>query len=634
MFRATDIIKTQGDEGYLLAGTHVRDLGSSWAYLLKLDSTGNIEWQKKYFDRVNVNITRGRGGRVVQVADGGYVLSFGGSGIGGPFMQRIVYKIDSSGVIQWQKKITHPTNGSAATDGGSESRILATDDRGCIVLANYGGKVIIKFDIDTGELLWMKSINSTNQLSINSDLNGGLIVSHFNLRYPRDYNLENFDQNGDLVWAKNIAVSDPIRRMFQVVYVDGEVKTGYISNNWLPTLINIDDEFVTNECVTISSVISPVSDNQLIIVDSNFVTAEYLKDYWGTKESFSVTSLDEPSSIISSDLVSEETICATNESPVAHAGNDVNIECASSIGTVVTLDGSTSFDNDGDTLSYTWAGPFGTVIGPNQTVTLPLGVHTINLKVEDGNGGTGFDQVVITVADTMPPLTSAIISGTAGNNNWYVSPVTIDLFATDICSGITSVSYSGNGALRNFSGKSTSIDLGEGINDISFYATDDAGNVENIKQLNVNIDLSSPIISINGITADAIYPECKIPTPSYDSVDSLSGLANSSGNTVMLSDTGIVSYSYNVTAIDIAGNENNAEVTYEVVEGIQGLIELVRRYVASGQIATQMEVSLIAQLKKPCKLNAFYNHVQAQYGKKIASQAADMLINSAICLCQ
>ena len=93
-----------------------------------------------------------------------------------------------------------------------------------------------------------------------------------------------------------------------------------------------------------------------------------------------------------------------NEAPVADAGPDQPIECADPNGTLVSLDGTASSDPDDDPLIYTWTGPFGTASGPTPTVTMPLGVHTITLTVDDGNSGTDTDEVVVTVEDTTAPV--------------------------------------------------------------------------------------------------------------------------------------------------------------------------------------------------------------------------------------
>ena len=98
-----------------------------------------------------------------------------------------------------------------------------------------------------------------------------------------------------------------------------------------------------------------------------------------------------------------------NEPPVANAGPDQpNVECTSSDGAVVTLDGSGSSDPDGDVLTYTWLKDGQVIAGPTTdatvAVTLVLGNYIFELTVDDGNGETDIDTVSITVKDTTPPV--------------------------------------------------------------------------------------------------------------------------------------------------------------------------------------------------------------------------------------
>ncbi len=135
-------------------------------------------------------------------------------------------------------------------------------------------------------------------------------------------------------------------------------------------------------------------------------------------------------------------------SPIANAGADQTVECTSTSGATVTLDGSASSDPNGDTLTFTWTGPFGTATGPDPTIRLPLGTHTTTLTVDDGKGGTASDTVNITVVDATPPIINSV---TATPNllwppNHKMVPVTVAASATDTCNAaapicrITSVS--------------------------------------------------------------------------------------------------------------------------------------------------------------------------------------------------
>jgi probable HAF family extracellular repeat protein len=124
-----------------------------------------------------------------------------------------------------------------------------------------------------------------------------------------------------------------------------------------------------------------------------------------------------------------------NLPPRAEAGPDQEVECAGPEGTVVTLDGSGSSDPDGDPLTYTWTGPFGTGNGLRPTVTLPVGVYIIQLTVSDGRGGSSADSVTITVQDETAPKILALAAHPNRlwpPNHWMV-PVHIQVSAEDAC---------------------------------------------------------------------------------------------------------------------------------------------------------------------------------------------------------
>ena len=97
-----------------------------------------------------------------------------------------------------------------------------------------------------------------------------------------------------------------------------------------------------------------------------------------------------------------------NRPPTANAGVDVTVAANAACTAAVTLNGSGSSDPDGDPLTYSWTGPFGSASAPNPTVTLALGTSTIALTVDDGRGGHAADTVVVNVTDTTPPAVSNV----------------------------------------------------------------------------------------------------------------------------------------------------------------------------------------------------------------------------------
>jgi hypothetical protein len=127
-----------------------------------------------------------------------------------------------------------------------------------------------------------------------------------------------------------------------------------------------------------------------------------------------------------------------NRQPTANAGTDVTVSADATCKATVTLHGSGT-DPDGDTLTYTWTGVFGTVVGKDPTVILPLGTHSILLTVTDGKGGSATDTVSVTVNDTTAPIVSAVTPSRTElfPPNHKMINITLNYTATDNCSSVT-----------------------------------------------------------------------------------------------------------------------------------------------------------------------------------------------------
>lgn len=120
------------------------------------------------------------------------------------------------------------------------------------------------------------------------------------------------------------------------------------------------------------------------------------------------------------------------------------MECTSHDGARVTLNGSDSSDPDGDALTFTWTGPFGSATGKTPTVTLPAGTSTATLTVVDEPGASDTGSVVVSVVDTTP---TTIESATADRSRLSppshgMVPVTVTVSASDVCSPTVSCAIS------------------------------------------------------------------------------------------------------------------------------------------------------------------------------------------------
>jgi hypothetical protein len=182
-----------------------------------------------------------------------------------------------------------------------------------------------------------------------------------------------------------------------------------------------------------------------------------------------------------------------NQPPIADAGPDQSYECTSPSGADVTLDGSRSSDPDGDALTYLWTWDGVSETGVTPTINLPFGTITVTLEVDDGNGATDTDTVIVEVLDTTPP---DILCNAPATITPIDAPISFTATATDSCAGDPSVEITSYDCFT-FTKKGKRIDKTEscivnldddtitimdtgGVGDHIIWtvrSTDDAGNV-------------------------------------------------------------------------------------------------------------------------------------------------------------
>ncbi|MFA5778239.1 MAG: hypothetical protein WC870_01990, partial [Candidatus Paceibacterota bacterium] len=185
------------DGGYVVAGSTSFGAGSNDFWVLKLDPSGNITWEKTY-GGVGSDIAYS----IQQTTDGGYVVA----GISN--FDYWILKLDSAGAITWQK-----TYGGAS--GDTAKSIQQTADGGYIIAGetySFGAGSnedywVLKLD-SAGAITWQKTYGGAGTdyaKSIQQTADGGYVLAGYTDSVGAgsyDFLILKLDSAGVITWQK------------------------------------------------------------------------------------------------------------------------------------------------------------------------------------------------------------------------------------------------------------------------------------------------------------------------------------------------------------------------------------------------------------------------------------------------
>ncbi|ULL16739.1 endonuclease [Paenibacillus sp. H1-7] len=178
------------------------------------------------------------------------------------------------------------------------------------------------------------------------------------------------------------------------------------------------------------------------------------------------------------------------------------------------------------------------------------------------------------LADTTPPITTASLSAAPNATGWHNQDVTVTLTALDDRPGTIVTQYSTNSGAATVYTEPVAVQT-EGLNTISYFSTDAAGNAEASKSIQVKLDKTAPsvVLTQSGQPVKDVI-ETDTLLFALTSTDALSGVAVQKllldgkeiaiGQPVKAADLGVGVHTVQYSVTDAAGNSAENSDTFKV----------------------------------------------------------------------
>jgi len=175
-------IQQTSDGGYIAAGSSENSSNGYDIWILKLSSKGNIEWQRLYECGARTAYLNPYC-KVLQTKDGGYIVADSTDTFGAGEHDFWVLKLNSRGDVEWQR-----TYGGSDTDVVGIEPIIQTSDGGCVVVGythSFGAENsdcwILKLN-SNGGIKWQRTLGKSGYdvaFSVHEANDGDYVVAGY-----------------------------------------------------------------------------------------------------------------------------------------------------------------------------------------------------------------------------------------------------------------------------------------------------------------------------------------------------------------------------------------------------------------------------------------------------------------------
>lgn len=252
-------------------------------------------------------------------------------------------------------------------------------------------------------------------------------------------------------------------------------------------------------------------------------------------------------------------------------------------------------------------------VGGPDLVTSNIGANSVSVFLNTSPPG-----------DSTPPTIVPTVTGTLGNEGWYVSPVTISFQVSDPESTVTS--KVGCDTVTLAADTASASVTCEARNSVGLSAAD---------KETVKIDQTPPAVTYSGNTAT--YDVDQNVSIACSASDMLSGIASTTCTDVAGAawSFGPGTHTVSAQATDHAGNVGSNSTSFTVIVTTRGLCALAQAWTSVGGVANSLCSKLAAAAASTARgqanaagnqLDAFRAEVAALRGKALGAAQADELI--------